>query len=103
MLLTWVIDRLAELRLSPKVILKRRHHIYHLESKVYDFYKHHPAAFFLMIACNLLAHVASVVEVYLALKMLGFQSAGGPGLHHRVADESNQLCVCVCSRNNRSL
>jgi len=73
MLLTWVIDRLGELRLSPKVILKRRHHIYHLESKVYDFYKHHPGAFFLMIACNLLAHAASVVEVYLALKLLGFQ------------------------------
>ncbi|HEV8187002.1 MAG TPA: ABC transporter permease, partial [Pyrinomonadaceae bacterium] len=73
MLLTWIIDRLGELRLSPKVILKRRHHIYHLESKVYDFYKHHPGAFFLMIACNLLAHAASVLEVYLALKMLGFQ------------------------------
>jgi putative ABC transport system permease protein len=73
MVLTWVIDRLAQLRLSPKVILKRRHHIYHLESKVYDFYKHHPTAFFVMIACNLLAHVTSVVEVYLALKMLGFQ------------------------------
>src|SRR5262247_3799528 len=27
MLLTWAIDQLAELRLSPKVILKRRHHI----------------------------------------------------------------------------
>ncbi len=73
MILTWVIDRLAQLRLSPKVILKRRHSIYHLESKVYDFYKHHPTAFFVMIACNLLAHVMSVVEVYLALKMLGFQ------------------------------
>ena len=73
MLLTWIIDRLGELRLSPKVILKKRHHIYHLESKVYDFYKHHPGAFFLMIACNLLAHAASVLEVYLALKMLGFQ------------------------------
>jgi putative ABC transport system permease protein len=73
MLLTWLIDRLGELRLSPKVILKRRHHIYHLELKVYDFYKHHPGAFFLMIACNLLAHAASVVEVLLALKMLGFQ------------------------------
>jgi len=73
MLLTWVIDRLGELRLSPKVILKRRHHIYHLESKVYDFYKHHPGSFFLMIFCNLLAHVSSVVEVFLALKMLGFQ------------------------------
>lgn len=74
MLLTWIIDRMAQLRLSPKVILKRRHHIYHLESKVYDFYKHHPAAFFVMIACNLLAHAASVAEVFLALKMLGFET-----------------------------
>jgi putative ABC transport system permease protein len=73
MLLTWVIDRLGELRLSPKVILKRRHHIYHLESKVYDFYKHHPGAFFLMIVCDLAAHASSVIEVFLALKLLGFQ------------------------------
>ncbi|HEY0728269.1 MAG TPA: lysylphosphatidylglycerol synthase transmembrane domain-containing protein, partial [Pyrinomonadaceae bacterium] len=36
MLMTWIIDRLAQLRLSPKVILKRRDHIYHIESKVYD-------------------------------------------------------------------
>lgn len=74
MLLTWFIDLLAQLGLSPKVILKRRHHIFHLESKVYDFYKHHPGAFFAMIACNLLAHASSVLEVYLALKMLGFQT-----------------------------
>jgi putative ABC transport system permease protein len=74
MLLTWLIDQLAELRLSPKVILKRRHHISHLEAKVYDFYKHHPAAFFGMIVCNLLAHLSSVLEVYLALRMLRFQS-----------------------------
>ena len=72
MLLTWAIDRLGELRLSPKVILKRRHHIYHLESKVYDFYKHHPGAFFGMIACDLLAHVTSVIEVFVALRFLGF-------------------------------
>lgn len=73
MLLTWVIDLFAELRLSPKVVLKRRHHISHLEAKVYDFYKHHPAAFFGMIVCNLLAHISSVMEVYLTLRMLGFQ------------------------------
>jgi len=74
MLLTWMIDRLAQLRLSPKVILKRRHHVYHLESKVYDFYKHHPGAFFGMIACDLLSHATSVVEVYVALRLLGFHS-----------------------------
>ncbi|MGI8897432.1 MAG: lysylphosphatidylglycerol synthase domain-containing protein [Pyrinomonadaceae bacterium] len=72
MLLTWAIDQLAQLRLSPKVLIKRRHHIHNLESKVYDFYKHHPTAFFGMIACNLLAHVFSVVEVYATLSMLGY-------------------------------
>ncbi|MBA3513435.1 MAG: flippase-like domain-containing protein [Pyrinomonadaceae bacterium] len=74
MLLTWAIDELAQLRLSPKVLVKRRHHILNLESKVYDFYKHHPAAFFGMIACNLLAHVSSVVEVYVTLSMLGYDA-----------------------------
>ena len=73
MLLTWIIDRLGELRLSPKVILKRRHHIFHLESKVYDFYKHHPGAFFGIIVCDLLSHATSVLEVYVALHLLGFK------------------------------
>jgi putative ABC transport system permease protein len=73
MLLTWAIDQMARLRLSPKVILRKRHHVYHLESKVYDFYKHHPAAFFGMIICNLAAHATSVVEVFVTLKLLGFQ------------------------------
>lgn len=72
MLLTWLIDQMARLRLSPKVILKRRQHIYHIESKVYDFYKQHPGVFFGMVGCNLLAHVLSVVEVFVTLRMLGF-------------------------------
>lgn len=73
MLLTWILDQVARLRLSPKVILKRRQHIWHIESKVYDFYKHHPGVFFGMIACNLLGHAASVLEVYVTLRMLGYQ------------------------------
>ena len=73
MLLTWMLDQMARLRLSPKVILKRRQHIYHIESKVYDFYKHHPGVFFGMIACNLLAHVSRVLEVYVTLHMLGYR------------------------------
>jgi putative ABC transport system permease protein len=72
MLLTWLMDQMARLRLSPKVILKRRQHINHIESKVYDFYKHHPGVFFGMIACNLLAHATSVVEVYVTLRMLDY-------------------------------
>lgn len=73
MLMTWFLDQMARLRLSPRVILKRRQHIYHIESKVYDFYKHHPGVFFGMIACDLLAHLSSVVEVYVTLRMLGYQ------------------------------
>ena len=72
MLVTWLMDQMARLRLSPKVILKRRQHINHIESRVYDFYKHHPGVFFGMIACNLLSHAASVVEVYVTLRMLHF-------------------------------
>jgi putative ABC transport system permease protein len=72
MLMTWVVDQLAQLRLSPKVILRKRHHVYHLESKVYDFYKHHRTAFFVMIACNLAAHATSVLEVFVTLKLLGY-------------------------------
>ena len=72
MLLTWLMDQMARLRLSPKVILKRRQHINHIEAKVYDFYKHHPGVFMGMIACNLLAHASSVLEVYVTLRMLGF-------------------------------
>lgn len=75
MLLTWSIDRLAQLRLSPKVILKRRHHIHHLEAKVYDFYKNHPGAFLCMIGSNFLAHGFSVLEVYVTLRMLGFNTS----------------------------
>ncbi len=72
MLVTWMLDQMARLRLSPKVILRRRQHIYHIESKVYDFYKHHPGVFFGMIACDLLAHASSVIEVYVTLRMLGY-------------------------------
>jgi putative ABC transport system permease protein len=74
MLVTALVDQMARLRLSPKVILKRRQHINHIESKVYDFYKHHPGAFFGMIGCNLLAHASSVAEVYVTLRMLGVTS-----------------------------
>ena len=72
MLLTWTLDQMARLRLSPKVILKRRQHIYHIESKVYDFYKHHPGVFFGMIGCDLLAHLSGALEVYVTLRMLGY-------------------------------
>jgi putative ABC transport system permease protein len=72
MLLTWVIDTLGRFGIHPKALTSRRDHISDLESHVYDFYSHRPGSFFAMIGFNLLTHAASVLEVYVTLKMLGF-------------------------------
>src|SRR2546430_4343364 len=71
-LLTNIIDRLARRGFRPKFLRTRRHHIYRVELTVYGFYKRRRAAFFSMIALDLAAHVSSVFEVYITLKMLGF-------------------------------
>src|SRR3989440_582117 len=71
-LLTHIIDRLGRRGFRPKFLRSRRHHIYRIELTVYGFYKRRRAAFFSMIALDLTSHVASVLEVYITLKMLGF-------------------------------
>jgi len=70
-LLTKIIDGLARLGFRPRFLRTRRHHIYRIELTVYGFYKRRTAAFFSMIGLDLAAHVASVLEVYVTLKMLG--------------------------------
>jgi putative ABC transport system permease protein len=70
-LLTKIIDGLARLGFRPRFLRTRRHHIYRIELTVYGFYKRRTAAFFSMIGLDLAAHVASVLEVYLTLRMLG--------------------------------
>src|SRR5216684_4310584 len=71
-LLTNIIDRLARRGFRPKFLRARRHHIYRVELTVYGFYKRRPTAFFSMIALDLASHVTSVMEVYIALRLLGF-------------------------------
>jgi putative ABC transport system permease protein len=71
-LLTSFIDRLARRGFRPKFLRTRRHHIYRVELTVYAFYKRRRAAFFSMIALDLVSHVTSVFEVYITLQMLGF-------------------------------
>ena len=76
-LLTSFIDRLARRGFRPKFLRTRRHHIYRVELTVYAFYKRRRAAFFSMIALDLVSHVTSVFEVYITLQMLGFVPRGG--------------------------
>jgi putative ABC transport system permease protein len=71
--LTWFIERLAARGFEPRALARRRAHIIELESNVYDYYRHHRGAFILIVAFDLAAHVSSVIEVYVTLRMLGFR------------------------------
>lgn len=55
----------------------KREHFHRVEENVYDFYKHRPAAFFTMFACDFLAHATTVAEVFIILGMLGFEPTVG--------------------------
>ncbi|HZH32447.1 MAG TPA: FtsX-like permease family protein [Pyrinomonadaceae bacterium] len=71
--LTWLLELLAARGFEPRALARRRSHINELESNVYDFYRHRRGSFFLIVAFDLLAHVSSVLEVYLTLRLLGFR------------------------------
>jgi putative ABC transport system permease protein len=51
----------------------KREHFHRVEANVYDFYKHRPAAFFTMFACDLAAHATTAAEIYIILGMLSFE------------------------------
>ncbi|MDX6575846.1 MAG: putative transport system permease protein [Blastocatellia bacterium] len=76
-LLTNIIDRLGRRGFRPGFLRNRRHHIYRVELTVYSFYKRRRAAFFSMVGLDVTSHMASVVEVYVTLKMLGFVPSVG--------------------------
>jgi putative ABC transport system permease protein len=73
MLLSRAIDRMSRAGFAPHAITKRREHVYELESHVYDFYKQRTGAFFAIFGLDFLAHASSVLEVYFALRMLGYK------------------------------
>ena len=76
-LLTKLIDSLGRRGFRPRFLRTRRHHIYRVELTVYGFYKRRRAAFFSMIGLDLASHAASVLEVYVTLKLLGFEPQVG--------------------------
>lgn len=82
--LTWFIERLAAVGFHPRALARRKEHINDLESNVYDFYRHHRGSFFAIVAFDLIAHVSSVFEVFLTLRMLGFH----PGIEAPYVIES---------------
>lgn len=77
MVVTSLIDKLGRKGFRPKFLRTRRHHIYRIELTIYAFFKRRRAAFFTMIGLDVAAHVASVVEVYMTLSLLGFSASAG--------------------------
>jgi len=69
---TWFIEQLATRNFNPRALAKRREHIFDVESNIHDFYSQHRGTFIAIVAFDLFAHVSSVLEVYVTLRMLGF-------------------------------
>jgi putative ABC transport system permease protein len=76
-LITSLIDKLGRKGFRPRFLRTRRHHIYRVELTIYAFFKRRRAAFFTMIGLDVAAHVSSVVEVYMTLRLLGFSASAG--------------------------
>jgi putative ABC transport system permease protein len=72
---SWLLDTLSKLDREPKFLRRRDEHIHRVESHVYNFYQQRRRAFFVMAGLNLAAHASSVSEVYVMLRMLGFEPA----------------------------
>lgn len=70
---TAAVDYFIRRGIKSRWFTSKREHFRRVEANVYDFYKHRPAAFFTMFACDFLAHVTTVAEVYIVLGMLGFE------------------------------
>ena len=67
-----VIAVLEKRGLAPKFLVKMRESILSVETNVFQFYHHRRADFFTLFGISSFVHVVSVCEVYLALKLLGY-------------------------------
>ena len=68
-----LVAALIRLGFKRRALGERRRHVYRVERNVYSFYRQRPRAFFALVGLNLLTHTASVLEVYLTLRMLGLR------------------------------
>lgn len=70
--ISFVLKRLDRKGLLPKIVASKREHVLDVETKVFDVYYNRPATFYLLLLIGLLTHALSVLEVYVALSLLGF-------------------------------
>ncbi len=73
--LTKFLDFVGLWRRGAPFVERRREHVEQLETHVYEFYRHRRGAFFSMLGFDFLAHATSVLEVYVALRLLNFDAS----------------------------
>ncbi len=74
---TAAVDWLIRRGLKSEWLTAKRAKVRETEANVYSFYKHRHGAFFVMAACNLLAHATSVAEVFITLRLFGLEPGAG--------------------------
>ncbi len=72
--LTHVIGVLDRRGWVPKKVRKVEDGILRVETNVFEFYRNRPRDFFLLGAISTFVHFVSVCEVYLSLRLLGYES-----------------------------
>lgn len=70
--LSFVLQRLDRRGWLPGFVSSKKSHIHEIETNVYSVYSKRTGLFYSLLGLGCLAHVTSVLEVYLALYMLGY-------------------------------
>lgn len=68
--LSFVLSKLDARGWLPNAVTKRREYIHEIETNVYSVYNERPKLFYSLLGLGFLAHVTSVLEVYIALNLL---------------------------------
>ncbi|MEP6788047.1 MAG: lysylphosphatidylglycerol synthase domain-containing protein [Acidobacteriota bacterium] len=78
--LTRIIKQLERRHLAPRFILLKQKAILDVENNVYEFYTTRRRDFFTVFGISMFVHVVSVTEVFLAMRLLGFESTAAAAL-----------------------
>lgn len=70
--LSWLVERLDRRGWLPRFVATRKEYIHEIETNVYGVYNERPKLFYSLLGLGFLAHVTSVLEVYLGLNLLGY-------------------------------
>ncbi|MGI9034872.1 MAG: lysylphosphatidylglycerol synthase domain-containing protein, partial [Pyrinomonadaceae bacterium] len=72
--LSWTLKKLSARKWLPRFLESKQKDVYELEDNIHRLYIHRRSTFFAMFGLIVFSHVLSVLEVYVALYLLGFMT-----------------------------